>query len=278
MGIIDTHSHLWVDRLGGRLPALLEEARQAGVENILLCAGGPTNWERTEAVAHRFGLGYLLGVHPLALNEVTPTTMKDLRARCEARLSDPFFIGIGEVGLDGFVPGIDQKLAEAVLLDELKISRDLALPLSLHARRSVSRLLGLMHRVAPAGGVVHAFNGSDVERDAFLKLGLKLGFGGAATQAGSLRIRRHLAELPDGDWVLETDAPDMPGAKRREGYAQGRSELLTEPADIEETVATAAALRGVSEKTVVAASRAAAIEAFPRLKDMLLRTDAFANR
>lgn len=278
MGIIDTHSHLWEERLDERLPALLQAAKVAGVENILLCAGGPTNWARTEAVAHAYGLGYLLGIHPLALDEVTPESLQELRALCAARRSDPFFIGIGEVGLDGFVPGLDQTLAEAVFLEELKISRDLGLPLSIHARRSVSRLLGLMHRVAPAGGVVHAFNGSDVERNAFLKLGLKLGFGGAATQAGSLRIRRHLAELADGDWVLETDTPDMPGAKRREAHAEGRSELLTEPADIVETVTTAAALRGVSAETIVAHSREAAVAAFPRLEALLQHPDAFANR
>lgn len=277
MGIIDTHSHLWVERFDGRRGVLLAEARRAGVENILLCAGDPSNWERTAEVAHAHGLGYLLGVHPLAIAGVGSGTMKALRAACEEALSDPFFIGIGEAGLDGFVPGLDQALAETVFLETLRISRDLALPLSIHARRSTSRLLGLMRRIPPAGGAVHAFNGSDVEREAFLKLGLRLGFGGAATYAGSRRIRRHLAELDDGLWVLETDAPDMPGAARRDAHAAGRAELLTEPADILETVRTAAALRGVTEAAVTASSRAAAVAAFPRLEGLLAHPAAFSR-
>lgn len=43
MGFIDTHSHLWVPRLRERLPELLSDARRAGVVNMLLCAGGPSN-------------------------------------------------------------------------------------------------------------------------------------------------------------------------------------------------------------------------------------------
>lgn len=278
MGFIDTHSHLWVERLDARRDQLLHEARRAGVENMLLCAGGPTNWEKTALCAREAGLGYLLGVHPLALDEVGPETMQDLRRTVEEVLDDPFFIGIGEVGLDGFVPGIDQAKAEAVFLEELRIAHDFALPLSIHVRRSASRTLGLFGRVAPAGGAVHAFNGSDHERAAFLKFGLRLGFGGAATYAGSLRIRRHLAELPDGAWLLETDCPDMPGSPRRDAAAAAGVPPESEPADILETARTAAELRGTSLEAVAESSRAAALAAFPRLGRLLELPGAFANR
>ena len=215
MGFIDTHSHLWVPRLRERLPELLSDARRAGVENMLLCAGGPSNWDLTREVACEAGLGYLLGIHPLALDEVGEGTLEKLRDEVAKRMTDPHFIGIGEVGLDGFVPGIDQALAKEVFLAELRIARDFSLPLSIHVRRSGSQTMGALRRLPPPGGAVHAFNGSDVERDTFLGFALRLGFGGAATYAGSKRIRRHLAELPDGAWLLETDAPDMPGSKRR---------------------------------------------------------------
>lgn len=278
MGFIDTHSHLWTPRLADRIDELLHAARRAGVENILLCAGGPSNWRLTAEVASEHGLGYLLGVHPLALGEVTPASLGDLRRLCKASLADPAFIGVGEVGLDGLVPGIDQQLAETVLLEEFRIARDLKLPVSLHVRKSASRTLALLRRVAPSGGAVHAFNGSDVEREAFLKLGLRLGFGGAVTYAGSKRIRRHLAELPDGAWLLETDAPDMPGSMRRDAFAAGAGSLETEPADILAVAREAAALRGVTLEHVREASRAAAIEAFPRLAGLLSMPGAFANR
>ena len=277
MGFIDTHSHLWVPRLADRLPALLHDARRAGVESMLLGAGGPSNWGATRDLARNAGVGYLLGIHPLALDEVGEGTLESLREEVACSMEDPHFIGIGEVGLDGFVPGIDQALAKRVFLAELRIAREFSLPLSIHVRRSGSETMGALRRLPPPGGAVHAFNGSDVERDVFLSFGLRLGFGGAATYAGSKRIRRHLAELPDGAWLLETDAPDMPGSKRRDAHALEGTPLLTEPADILETARVAAELRGITIKQAAEISRAAAIQAFPRLEGLLALSDAFAK-
>ena len=201
-----------------------------------------------------------------------------LRAEVEASLEDPFFIGIGEIGLDGFVPGQDQAHAEAVFAECLAIARDYALPASIHVRKSASRVLMHLRRRMPAGGAVHAFNGSDQERESFLQLGLKLGFGGAATYAGSLRIRRHLAEVPEDAWVLETDAPDMPTSRRRDAFAHGALLLDTAPADILEVADAAAMLRALPLEAVAAVSRRNAIAAFPRLAPLLTRLDAFARR
>lgn len=138
--------------------------------------------------------------------------------------------------------------------------------------------MGALRRLPPPGGAVHAFNGSDVERDTFLGFALRLGFGGAATYAGSKRIRRHLAELPDGAWLLETDAPDMPGSKRRDAHEKEGLSLATEPADILEAAKAAAQLRGITVGEVAKVSRDAAIAAFPRLPGLLALPDAFAKR
>ena len=287
IGFIDTHSHLQVERLDAERPQLMRAAKTAGVESMLLCAGAPEDWERTLAVAREWGVGAMLGIHPLWLDTTTEASLKALRRLAEALLQDPHFIGIGEVGLDGFEPGLDQEKAEWVFLEELKIARDLGLPLSIHVRRTGSRTLGLLRRVygapgrpgfKPMLGAVHAFNGSDVERESFLKFGLKLGFGGAATYEGSKRIRRHLAEAADGDWLLETDAPDMPPAARRDAAAAGLCALATQPADILWAARAAAQLRGIDLDEAVRITRSAAIQAFPRLEALLKLPDAFGRR
>ena len=132
-------------------------------------------------------------------------------------------------------------------------------------RKSASRLLYHLKRVC-VSGVIHAFNGSIQERDAFLALGLKLGFGGAVTYEGSRRIRRHLAEVPADAFVLESDSPDMPSSVRR---ASGI--LRTEPADAAETAAVAALLREVPRDELVLQSTKTAQAVFNRLKLRQLR-------
>lgn len=117
---IDTHSHLQVERLDGHRAQWLAQAREAGLENILLCAGAPEDWERTLSTAHEWGLGAMLGIHPLWLDSTTPAELVGLRELAASLLDDPHFIGLGEVGLDGFEPGLDQHKAEQVFTKNLR--------------------------------------------------------------------------------------------------------------------------------------------------------------
>jgi TatD DNase family protein len=71
-------------------------------------------------------------------------------------------------------------------------------------------VLKALRRCRVAGGIAHAFNGSRQQADEFIKLGFKLGFGGAMTFPRASRIRELAASLPLDAIVLETDAPDIP--------------------------------------------------------------------
>lgn len=260
IGIIDTHCHLQSARLVPDLDELVASARKAGVETNVICAGSAADWSRCIEIAHRFDCVYMLGIHPLATPEMKENDLALLEARVKDALTDPRFIGIGEIGIDGLVP-LDDEKQEYAFVEQLKIARRHLLPVSVHVRKSASRLIKYFRRIPPVSGVVHAFNGSEQERDFFLKMGLKLGFGGAATYDGSRRIRRHLAGISTDAWVLETDAPDMPSSQRRDAGSD-----RTEPADIVETAKIAAELRGETLEAVISSTRRNAIEAFPRLR------------
>lgn len=98
------------------------------------------------------------------------------------------------------------------------------------------------------GGIAHAFNGSLQQAHAFLDLGFKLGFGGAATHERALQLRRLAAQLPADAIVMETDAPDIPpqwlyvpAQARASGQPQGRNS----PAELPRIAAEIACLRGL---------------------------------
>lgn len=258
-GLVDTHCHLQAKAFEHDLAEVVARARAAGVADMVVCAGDASDWERTADVARGHGLAYMLGIHPLFVPKAKETDLEKLSALAEASMADPHFIGIGEIGLDGLVMTIDER-QERFFREQLIIASRLNLPCSIHMRKSASRLLYHLKRVR-VSGVIHAFNGSSQERDAFLSLGLKLGFGGAVTYEGSLRIRRHLAELPADAFVFETDSPDMPSSVRR---ASGI--LRTEPADAAETAAVAALLREVPRDELVLQSTKTAQAVFNRLE------------
>lgn len=153
-------------------------------------------------------------------------------------------VAVGEIGLDGYVAGADMARQTAFFVAQLQLAREFDLPVILHVRRAIDPVLRELRRWRVRGGIAHAFNGSRQQADEFLKLGFKLGFGGAATYAGSTRIRALAATLPAEAIVLETDAPDIPPAWLNRGR--------NTPGELARIADAIAGLRGVSRAALVA--------------------------
>jgi TatD DNase family protein len=179
---------------------------------------------------------------------------------------------VGEIGLDGFVPGLDRAVQQRFYAQQLRLARRFGLPVILHVRRSADALLQGLRREPVAGGLAHAFNGSLQQAQDFLSRGFRLGFGGAMTHERALRIRALARELPAGALVIETDAPDIPpqwlyrtAQQRAAGEPQGRNE----PAELPGIGAVLAALRGWSPAETALRTAANACAALPRLAALL---------
>jgi TatD DNase family protein len=217
---------------------------------------------RLQALAHRYPLvGYALGVHPLFVDQVTPEQwpiqLQQLRAAIEGSLGDPQFIGIGEIGLDGFVAGVDVAWQRHVFEDQLKLARDFELPVIMHVRKAVDPVLARLRRFGVKQGIAHAFNGSEQQAQACIDQGLVLGFGGAMTFTRALQIRRLAQALPMDNIALETDSPDISPA----WLAPARNS----PDQVIRIAGILAELRGMSVEEVGARTTANVMRVLPRL-------------
>lgn len=269
---IDTHCHLDAPEFGADAAAARAQARAAGVAHCVLPAVEVANFGAVRALAHAHGDSYALGIHPL----YTPCAHEaDLQALAEALArgrDDPHLVAVGEIGLDGFVPGLDMARQQAFYRAQLRLARDAGLPVVLHVRRSADLLLKGLREVPVAGGIAHAFNGSLQQARAFVDLGFKLGFGGALSFERALQLRRLATGLPLDALVLETDAPDIPphwlyrsAAQRAQGLPQGRNS----PAELPRIGAVLAGLRGLRPEALAEATWANAQVALPRLRALL---------
>ncbi|MDB5983690.1 MAG: yjjV, partial [Pseudomonas sp.] len=91
-----------------------------------------------------------------------------------------------------------------------KLAADYRLTALIQFRRSPAATIATINRFKiERAGIIHAFAGSREEAREYIKLGFKLGLGGAATWPQALRMHRVIAELPLDSVVLETDSPDM---------------------------------------------------------------------
>lgn len=257
---IDTHCHLDVPEFDADRDAVVARARAAGVSMMVIPAVEAAAFDRVRDCAHRFASVYALGIHPLYVDRAREDDLERLRDEITQRLADPHFVAIGEIGLDNYVATPDRTRQQWFYAEQLRLARRFDLPVILHVRRSADDLLKYLRRHEVSGGIAHAFNGSDDQAQRITARGFALGFGGAMTYDGSLRIRRFAAQLPDDRWVLETDAPDIPPQ-----WLRGGPTLRNEPSELAQIGATMAALRGATVAEIVARNRTNAAAVLPRL-------------
>lgn len=276
---IDTHCHLDAAELSADIAAVQARAASRQVVHCVLPAVGPDNFGAVRAMAHAFAYSYALGIHPVYVPQAQDKDLDTLDAALELGQSDPRLVAVGEIGLDYFVPALSQSPMRELQADfyraQLKLARKHGLPVILHVRRSADQLLKHLRELVPEGGwsgIAHAFNGSEQQAMAFIKLGFKLGFGGAVTFDSALQLRRLAAELPIEALVLETDSPDMPPQwlyKTAEQRSQGQMQGRNEPGELPRIAQQVADLRGISLQALALASTANALQALPKLRNLL---------
>lgn len=259
---IDTHCHLDAPEFDAESDVIAARAAQAGVTGVVIPAVARGNFAAVRVLASRHAnCAYALGIHPLFVPQAGEDDLAALRAAIGDAMTDPKFVAVGEIGLDFFVPELNEsplrEKQEYFYCEQLKMARDFGLPVLLHVRRSQDIILKHLRRTPVIGGIAHAFNGSFQQAGEFIRLGFKLGFGGAMTFPRALQIRRLAAELPPEAVVLETDAPDISPAWL---HPQRNS-----PEQLPRIGQELAALRGISAAEAAALTAKNAQAVLPRL-------------
>ena len=279
--LIDTHCHLDAFEFDDDAQAVWQHALVQGVRHCVIPAVEVSNFEVVRALAHSTGNSYCLGIHPLYVPQATEHDLQTLHDQLALHQQDKRLVAVGEIGLDFFVPALMQpamrEKQEHFYRAQLRMAREFELPVVLHVRRSADRLLKYLRALGSPErtwkGIAHAFNGSEVQAQAFIDLGFKLGFGGALTFERALQLRHLARTLPLDTLVLETDAPDIAprwlyttAAQRGAGVAQGRNA----PAELPRIASELAQLRGIDSQTLARASADNACAALPKLSALLV--------
>ena len=267
---IDTHCHLDAPEFSSSLTSIISAAKDKNVRAILLPAVKAADSQSVRTLALQYsneipGLVYTLGIHPLYTNQAQESDLKLLEEQIIQSLVDPRFVGIGEIGLDYFVEGLDPHKQEYFFHTQLDLAQKFELPVILHVRRSQDVILKALRRRKIPGGIAHAFNGSFQQAQQFIELGFKLGFGGAATYERALQIRRLVKELPLESIVTETDAPDIPPA-----WLRSDNLTLNEPEFLPRIAGELAAIRGMNESDFALAVWRNAMQALPRWQKLFV--------
>jgi len=233
VSLFDSHAHLDAPEFDADRGRVLHEARAAGVGEMLIPSVAAASWPALHALcASESGLNPAYGLHPCYLERHSDD--QDLAA-LDAWIGAHPAAAVGECGLDETAPHHDRQVR--LLRGHFEIARRRDLPLVLHARRAFEAMILELRRFGkPLRGVVHSFSGSTEQARQLWSLGFLVGIGGPVTHDRARRLRKVVASLPAESLLLETDAPDQPGAQHK-----GQR---NEPAFLVEVLHCVAELRG----------------------------------
>ena len=207
--MIDTHSHIYEPPFNADREEVIQRARQAGVEYILLPNINAASITPMLNMCHSYP-GYcfpMLGLHPEDIEEDYRTVLADMEAMLDAP-NHPY-IAVGEVGLDYYWDKSKIKEQEETFRIQIEWAIRYHLPLMIHCRSAHRQLVQIMTEYCDEGlcGVFHCFGGSAEEAQELLQFpGFMLGIGGVVTYKNS-HLAETLTSVPLERIVLETDSP-----------------------------------------------------------------------
>lgn len=206
--LIDTHCHL-TDAKYSDVKRIIEEARDAGVEQMFVQPTDIEDSKRVVAVAEQEGLYATVGVQPEFMDTVTDIE-KAIYEIEEIIGSSKRVIGIGEIGLD-FSWDAERKTKEkqvALFKAQMELAVRLRLPVVIHMRDAEEEMLTVLTKMEKLPrGEFHCFAGSESFLEYIIEKGFYVGVAGNVTFKSAHELRRIMKLVPLDRLLLETDSP-----------------------------------------------------------------------
>jgi TatD DNase family protein len=257
--LIDSHAHLDAPAFDADRDAVIQRAREQGVEIMLEIAGSDVA-RGSLAVGVKLAAEYpfiyaAVGLHPHEASLYDDALELELLAYAQ----DEKVIGWGEIGLDYHYDHSPRDVQRRVFGRQLELALELKLPAIIHTREAEDDTIDILRERWAArggneiGGIIHCFTGSQRLAEAALEMGFLISFSGVVTFKKADELRAVARSVPMDRLLVETDCPYLAPLPHR-----GKR---NEPAFVRETAARLAELKGVSFEEMARATG----ESFRRL-------------
>ena len=233
---IDSHAHLDGPDYDADRAAVLERARQAGVEAVVQIGYNRETIER--GFAHFQDdpfVWFSVGLHP----HDSASWTEELEGWIEEQASRERVVAIGEVGLDWFRDYAPRETQLHAFRRMIRLARRRRLPLIVHSRAAEEDTLQVLEeeQASDVGGVMHCFSYGLEAAQRLKEMGFLLSFPCFVTYPKHNQLDLVL-QLQVEQMLLETDSPYMPPQRMR-----GQR---NEPASVADAAQAIAAAKGLS--------------------------------
>jgi len=205
--MIDTHSHIYLPDFDEDRQAVVEEARSAGVEKILMPNVDGTSIRPMFAVEEMYpGYCYaMMGLHPTSVKG----DFEEQLANVKHWLGQRDFIAIGEIGIDLYWDKTWEREQREVFRTQVDWAKEKGIPVVIHVRDAFDAVFQELDKVCDdkLKGVFHSFSGNTDQLHKALEYpGFMLGINGIVTFKNA-QLDKVLKEADPERLITETDAP-----------------------------------------------------------------------
>ena len=282
--LIETHAHLDYPDFANDFDDVLRRATEAGVTRIITIGTSVESSRRAVDLADKYpNIFAVIGVHPTYAEEAGEDVITPLRELAKS----PRVVAIGETGLDYHrLPSVelakdrktqvfakalqtstddqieaqihdgDYKSKQASLFQQqLDLAAELRLNVVIHQRDAWDDTLEILRDYGrQVSGVFHCFGGTLEQANDVFGLGHLVSFTGIVTFKNGAAVREVAAQIPLGQFMVETDCPYLAPVPFRGKRCEPAHTRL-----VAESIANA---RGITLEEIARATTATAEEFF----------------
>lgn len=251
--LIDSHCHLNFPDLAQRLPEVLANMAEAGVDKSIAISVSRQSFEEVHAIAQNHSNIYAtVGIHPDD-PEAEEFSLEELLEHA----ARPKVVAIGETGLDYHWCKGDLAWQHQRFALHIEAANRSGLPLVVHTRDAAADTMRLLREHQAHAGVIHCFTEDVHTAKLALDLGFYISFSGIVTFKNATAIQEAARYVPLDRLLVETDSPYLAPVPKR-----GKP---NEPAYVRHTATFVAQLRGDSLENIAQATTANCLRLFNKI-------------
>ena len=204
--LIDSHAHLTMPQFDQDREAVIERAKNNGIEYIVTVGIDINDCRENIKIAESYEFIYAaVGIHPHDVKAIDGNTYEKLK---ELSCS-PKVVALGEIGLDFFRNLSPPEIQKERFRELIKLGKELNIPLIIHCRDAHQETCKILkeEKAGDVGGVIHCFSGDSSLARQYLKMGFYISIPGTVTFSKNHQLQEVVKNVPLEKLLVETDCP-----------------------------------------------------------------------
>ncbi|CAK6470107.1 TatD family hydrolase [Peribacillus castrilensis] len=204
--LFDTHVHVNAEQFNEDLEDVIERAKEAGVDNMVVVGFDRPTIIRAMELIETYDFMYAaVGWHPVDAIDMTEDDLQWI----EELSNHPKVVAIGEMGLDYHWDKSPKDVQMEVFRKQIRLAKKVGLPIIIHNREATADIVNILkeEEASRVGGIMHCFSGSAETALDCINMNFYISLGGPVTFKNAKKPKEVAAAVPLDRLLIETDCP-----------------------------------------------------------------------